>query len=233
MLPKEFIKFVSSPAMEFQMETNIFSSVSIAQACLETGHGKSIPIDHVTKKNSNNIFGVKWNGEGDYVISLTREVIGGKSILVYAKFQAYKNVYESLEAHSRLLGTAKRYQPVRDAKTPEEQCKQLYLCGYATDAPPEIDGDAVYYDKLINIIKLWDLKQYDMEVLVMKGQIKELQKQVKELQEKQSKEIPVPIWAEASVKYALEKGWISEPVTGSYDFWRFITILHRTDINRK
>lgn len=167
----EFIKMVADGAMKFQNETGIFASVTIAQACLETGYGSKLPIDYKTGENSNNLFGVKWNGKGDYVTSWTREVYDGVSQMVKAKFQKYGNVYESIAEHGKLVGYATRYLPVRQATTPEAQARALYECGYATDAPPEIDGDAVYYDKLISIIDKQNLRWYDLEGIIMSNKL--------------------------------------------------------------
>lgn len=219
-----FIDLIAPGAKKFQKETGVFASVTIAQACLETGFGKSMPVDQKTGKVSNNVFGVKWAGKGDYVVSRTREEYNGKSVYIDAKFQAYPSVYESLEAHGRLVGYASRYAPVRNAKTAEEQCRQLYKCGYATDS--------LYASKLISIINTWSLKQYDSEDEDMAKEIEELRRQVEVL----SAEVQalkklhyisdVPTWAEGAVKEAQKQGIINTPDNGSYDFYRFLTILY-------
>lgn len=158
---------VADGALKFQSETGIFASVTIAQACLETGWGKFIPVDMYSGEPSHNLFGVKWNGKGDFVTCKTREVYHGVSQVVTAKFQKYGSVYESIAEHGKLVGYATRYLPVRQATTADEQARLLYECGYATDAPPEIDGDAVYYDKLISIIDKQNLRWYDLEGMLM------------------------------------------------------------------
>lgn len=235
MLQSEFVGIVSDPAMEFQLETKMLASVTIAQACLETGYGKSMPVDIESGKKSNNIFGVKWNGKGDYVISRTREVVNGVSIYINAKFQAYDNMYDSISGHGKLVGYASRYAPVRNATTAEEQCKQLYKCGYATD--PQ------YAEKLISIIAQWNLKQYDKEALALKEKLEALQKQILEQStsirnlvdkvqtlENQHNLKDIPSWAIDATAKAVDAGLIVKPVMGSFDFFRLLTVMNRAKL---
>ena len=62
--------------------------------------------------------------------------------------------------HSYLIESQSRYQPVRNAKTPEEQARALQDAGYATDPS--------YANKLISIINSYNLKQYDQKKKIMK-----------------------------------------------------------------
>ncbi|TKI52919.1 hypothetical protein E8L90_29635 [Brevibacillus antibioticus] len=149
-----FIKLIAEAASQLHQEYGIFASVSIAQACLETGWGKFIPVDHKSGKNSNNLFGVKafnsW--KGDRVTCQTWEVYGGKTVSIISQFRAYSSIYESLRDHHQVLLNP-RYLRVRQAKTAEEAAQLLHVCGYATD--PQ------YGDKLVGIINQYNLKQYD------------------------------------------------------------------------
>ena len=150
---KEFIGLVSPAAQELQKKFGIFSSVTIAQAILETGWGKSLPIDKITKQNSFNLFGVKGKGPAGSVSCLTEEVYNGKRVTITAQFRAYNSYLESLEDHHKLL-MSDRYLRVRKAETPEIACKALYDCGYATDPK--------YANSLISLINQYGLKQYDI-----------------------------------------------------------------------
>lgn len=162
MKPSKFFATIGPAAQEHQRATGLFASVTLAQAALETGFGKSTPVDIDTGQQSYNLFGVKGTGPAGSVRSGTREVRNDVSGPEIGTFRAYHSWSESLADHDRLLASESRYAPVRAAQTPYEACRQLYLCGYATDAGPEIDGDPRYDDKLMNLIRNYNLKQFDI-----------------------------------------------------------------------
>lgn len=151
MTPLEFIQKYKSSVMEACKGTPIFASVTLAQAALETGWGKAA-ID-------NNMFGIKstgnhtpfWDGRSKSV--LTTEYVNGKKIHKYCSFRTYKTIADSVRDHNYLFLNNVRYKRVLEAKTPEEQCRMIKACGYAT-APN-------YADTLISIIKKYNLTQYD------------------------------------------------------------------------
>lgn len=133
--------------------TPLFPSVKLAQAALETGWGKH------TIGDANNMFGIKAYGspneywDGSYVYADSPEEYDGKRDTYRSKFRKYKSLEDSILDHSRLLMTKDRYQPVRDAKTAEEQAQALKATGYATGSK--------YADKLISIMNKYDFKELD------------------------------------------------------------------------
>lgn len=152
MTKQEFIKKYHAAIQEACKGTPIFPSVTLAQAALETGWGRAAI--------ENNMFGVKatgnltpfWDGKGKLVT--THEVINGKPVVKRCSFRVYATTADSVRDHNYLLLKLDRYKRVRDAKTPEEQCKMLQKCGYATATK--------YADTLINIIKTNNLTKYDI-----------------------------------------------------------------------
>ncbi|MBC9783060.1 glucosaminidase domain-containing protein [Heliobacterium chlorum] len=150
--PDSFIAAISQPAMQLQKEFQIFASIVIAQAALETGWGKFVPVDKNTGQFSYNLFGIKGTGPAGTIMSSTSEIIEGKRITIDAQFRSYHSWDESLRDHSQFL-LNERYAPVREAQSPEDAAKQLYTCGYATD--PD------YPKKLISIINKYNLAKYD------------------------------------------------------------------------
>lgn len=72
---------------------------------------------------------------------------------------------------------------------------------------------------------LIDLEEEAM-IEELKGQVAELQKQVKALQDKQAME-EVPTWAKAAVDKAVKKKYVDTPKGGSLDFYRILTVLDR------
>ena len=150
---KEFINKYSEPIIFSTTGTPLFPSVKMAQAALETGWGDS------TVGAANNLFGIKATGsltpywKGDMVNASTPENYGNGNVIIRDNFRAYATVQDSIKDHSHLLLTLSRYAPVRNAKTPEEQARELQRCGYATGAN--------YSDKLISIINQHNLKDLD------------------------------------------------------------------------
>ena len=153
MSPQEFISKFGELMVIATNGTPLFPSVKMAQAGLETGWGKS------TVGTANNLFGIYATGnhtpywKGDMVNASTQEDYGNGNVTVRSNFRAYATLQDSIKDHSHLLLTLSRYAPVRNAKTPEEQARELQRCGYATDKN--------YSDKLISLINQNNLKELD------------------------------------------------------------------------
>jgi flagellar protein FlgJ len=153
----EFFATLAPHAIRARKEGSpLFVSVRLAQNLLETG-GKI--------HSWNNLGGIKVGSgkpnewwDGSYVKKGTWEVVNGQKVDTTAAFRAYKSIYHFYKDQD-LLFQNKRYERVRNAKTPEEQAEALRLCGYATD--PE------YGLKICNIISMYNLKKYDQEADVM------------------------------------------------------------------
>lgn len=153
MTPQEFIKKYSAEFIFATDGTPLLPSVKMAQAALETGWGRS------TIGKANNMFGIKATGtttpywKGDAYNAKTGEVLNGQYVFMVDGFRAYSTLSDSIRDHSHLLMTLSRYQPVRNAATPEDQARALQSCGYATDPG--------YASKLINIINQYNLRELD------------------------------------------------------------------------
>ena len=147
--PDEFVRFVAPMAQQSERETGVPASVTIAQAALETGWGKS------TRQVANNLFGIKGRGNGGSVKLWTREYIRGRWVKVRANFAAYKTLGDSVAAHGRLISENRIYARAMAVKDqgPAAFTKALQRCGYATDPK--------YASKLMSIINKRDLTQYD------------------------------------------------------------------------
>jgi len=152
--PEEFIGTVAPAARDFQQRHGVYASITIAQAILESGWGKFIPVDKYTGKNSYNLFGLKGQGPAGSVRSDTREFRDGKLVMVETEFRAYHSWEESIADHNSFL-LSERYRPVREASGYREAAKSLQSLGYATD--PE------YASKLIRIIEEYSLEQHDIQ----------------------------------------------------------------------
>lgn len=222
---KDFIALIAPIAVSLRLEGSvIFPSLRIAQAAHETGW---------TVHEWNNLVGFKVgsrkpNGywKGVYVNKGTWEVYDGKRTDVVAMFRAYDTIEDCFRDQDELFKVA-RYDRVRAAQTPNEQAGMLQECGYATDPH--------YAAKLVNIMRSYDLYQYDEEVMIVLQTIEELQKtveqqakEINQLKDKQS--MDVPDWARIAVEAATHHKIIDTPNGGSYDFYRLLVVLYRTGV---
>lgn len=148
----EFINSIKDEAIKGYNEYNIYASLTIAQAILESSWGKS-----KLSKDANNLFGVKayndWNGD-IYTIS-TKEYSNTYNDYIYidANFKYYNSITDSVKDHNELLNT-ERYAKVRSSNNYVEACNAILECGYATSPS--------YSKKLIEIIECFNLTQYDV-----------------------------------------------------------------------
>ncbi|MCR8995754.1 muramidase [Brevibacillus laterosporus] len=150
----DFISLVRTPAQIAFEKYNIYASITIAQAILESGFGNFIPKDTATGRTSYNLFGIKGVGPSGSVHVETKEYLQGSWVTKTQEFKAYHSFLESIEDHSQLL-LRPRYQSVIQATTPYQAAQQLEQAGYATDPN--------YAEKLQNIIKTYNLIQYDQK----------------------------------------------------------------------
>lgn len=130
-------------AIEQMLKYKIPASITLAQGLLESGAGYS---ELATK--GNNHFGIKchgWTGRKSY----------HDDDELQECFRAYDNVYESYEDHSLLLTTQPRYSMLFSMGITNYKgwAHGLKKCGYATNP--------AYAQKLIGIIELYKLQQYD------------------------------------------------------------------------
>ena len=161
-----FIEKVAPMAQADQKAKGILASVTIAQAILESGWGRS-----ELAVNANNLFGMKkslsgntwtgstWDGKSVYSKE-TKEVYASGPATVQADFRAYKSWQESVCDHSAyLLGAKKgstfRYEGLKGCTDYRKAAQIIKDGGYATSP--------TYVEKLCSIIEEWKLTQYDVE----------------------------------------------------------------------
>ena len=137
---------------------NILPSVTIAQAILESGWGRSELATH-----AHNLFGIKagadWKGK-THSKKTKEQKPTGEVYEIVADFRAYDSCADSIMDHDAFFVSTdwrrKNYAPVLSAKNYKDQAKALQSCGYAT---------ALDYGKqLIQLIERLGLQQYDKGV---------------------------------------------------------------------
>ncbi|MCT4509659.1 MAG: glycoside hydrolase family 73 protein [Tepidibacter sp.] len=145
----EFIHLIYSKSHYGYKKYNIYPSITIAQAILESNWGKS-----KLTQDGKNLFGIKagknYKSKVDFV---TNEFVNNKKIEVVQSFRSYDSYSKSVEDYTDLLGKAKRYEALKQCKDYKEQAIALYACGYSTDPN--------YPQKLISIIEKYELYKYD------------------------------------------------------------------------
>jgi flagellum-specific peptidoglycan hydrolase FlgJ len=135
--PDDFLMRIAPKAIMVAQELGIDTRIVAAQAALETGWGKSV--------KGNNLFGIKSHGKADGMMVQTHEVLGGKRQKITDSFRQYESFDDSIEDYGLFLRENKRYQPMLEAETLDEQITALGKSGYATD--PE------YAKKIVDIAK--------------------------------------------------------------------------------
>ncbi|MDT2658942.1 glucosaminidase domain-containing protein [Enterococcus hulanensis] len=153
---KSFIETVGEDARKLGQEYDVFASVMIAQALIESGSGTST----LSLAPNYNLFGIKGTYQGQAVSMATQEDRGnGELYSINSAFRKYPNYAASLGDYVELLrggisgndsyykqtwrSTAKNYLRTTNALTGT----------YATDT--------TYGQKLNSIIALYHLTQYD------------------------------------------------------------------------
>ena len=146
----DFVKKVYEAAKIEQKASSVPAAITTAQAVLETGYGKAVPIDINNGKYSYNLFGIKGIGPAGYVSVYTHEFYNGKKQKIVDKFKAYHNFSESITGRTQFLKQNKRYKSLFATSDPVKWAAGLQAAGYATDPK--------YSDKLLAIMKQWGLK---------------------------------------------------------------------------
>ena len=122
-------------------------SLTIAQAILETGWGKSMI--------GNNIFGIKagssWKGK-TINCSTGEQNPDGSRYTVDADFRDYDSIDDSIIDHAKLLNTD-TYKKVIESKNYRDACIAVRECGYATSLD--------YSKNLISLVETYGLDQWD------------------------------------------------------------------------
>lgn len=156
---ESFIRKIGDSARKIGQENDLYASVMIAQAILESASGQS----QLAQTPNYNLFGIKGTHNGKGVSFPTQEDLGdGTLYTTQATFRQYENYEDSLNDYAQLLkegltGNSHFYEGVWKNNTKTYQEATKFLTGrYATDSS---------YDKKLNgLIEIYDLTKYDKEV---------------------------------------------------------------------
>jgi flagellum-specific peptidoglycan hydrolase FlgJ len=143
-----FINSVAAGAVASKHQYGVPASVTIAQAILESGWGKS-----GLAAQGHNLFGVKGTGPAGVYTCKTQEFWGGSYHTITANFRRYHNNSESMADHARLLATSHYYTHAMTHKNDPKAFAQALQGVYATSP--------VYAKTLISIMNQYNLYAYD------------------------------------------------------------------------
>lgn len=140
---QDYINQYKNIAIEQMKRYHIPASITLAQGLFESAAGKS-----ELTRFSNNHFGIKCHG-------WTKKTYYHDDEEANECFRAYNNAFDSFEDHSLFLKNNSRYSSLFRLKSDDYKgwAQGLRNCGYATN--PQ------YANKLIDIIQLYKLYQYD------------------------------------------------------------------------
>lgn len=157
---KKFIEELKPEAINIYKKYGIFPSITIAQAILESGWGKSD-----LTVNANNLFGIKadssWKGKK---VSMKTSEYYDKTINDY--FRVYDNKIQSITDYGDFIYKNKRYKEngVFASTYYIEQAKAIEKAGYSTKENKK--GEKMYAELLINIIRENNLQIIDHEAQI-------------------------------------------------------------------
>ncbi|MEI5994554.1 LysM peptidoglycan-binding domain-containing protein [Candidatus Enterococcus mansonii] len=154
--PSAFIAEIAEHARTAAAENDLYASVMIAQAILESDWGRSM----LAASPNHNLFGIKGSYQGQSVYMKTWEVINGQNVMVTAAFRKYPSHLESFYDNAYVLKNTSFqagvyfYSGTWKSNTNSYRDATAWLTGrYATDPN--------YGPKLNNIIATYGLTQYD------------------------------------------------------------------------
>lgn len=155
---ESFIKKIGEPARKIGQKEELYASVMIAQAILESASGTS----QLAQAPNYNLFGIKGSYNGKSATFNTQEDTGGGNMTtIQAAFRAYENYEESFEDYAKLMkeglsGSSDYYSGAWKANAETYEDATKFLTGrYATDTS--------YNQKLNGLIETYDLTEYDKE----------------------------------------------------------------------
>ena len=148
---QQFIDAIGEDARDLCQKNDLYASVMIAQAVVESASGSS----GLSCEPYNNLFGIKGSYEGKSVRMKTQEDDGkGNLETIVAEFRKYPSMTDSLQDYVGLLAGNSLYTPVKKSNTSSYTDACDYLQGhYATSTS--------YARTLKAYIDAYDLTQYD------------------------------------------------------------------------
>ena len=151
----DFINKIGPLAVKDMKESGILASITIAQAILESGWGRSR-----LATEANNYFGIKaspgWSGGVTNMTTSEYEAGRGYYTIVDG-FRKYSDLGGSLKDHSTFLLVNSRYNGIQYVTDPLKAITLIHNAGYATDPS--------YVTKIMSLVNGYNLTRFDKQAL--------------------------------------------------------------------
>ena len=155
--PEQFLAAAVPGAQRGWREYGVPASVTIAQAILESGWGRS-----GLSVSDKNYFGIKCQGTsygklatGCHVYKTQECDKAGQCFTTTGSFRIYASMANSFRDHGNFLRVNSRYKPAfAYTKDPNKFIFEVRKAGYATDPN--------YYTKVTSLMTSYNLYQYDI-----------------------------------------------------------------------
>ncbi|MGX7196414.1 LysM peptidoglycan-binding domain-containing protein [Enterococcus olivae] len=154
--PAQFIEQIANYAKPVADSNDLYASVMIAQAIIESGWGQSL----LSKAPYHNLFGIKGNYNGQTVYMNTQEFVNGRYVTMKEPFRKYPSFQESFSDNARTLRTVSfqsgvyYYAGAWKSNTSSYRDATAWLTGrYATDPN--------YNTTLNRVIENYNLTRFD------------------------------------------------------------------------
>jgi len=172
---QEFINAIGPTASKIADENNLYASVMIAQAILESGGSQ---LSELASPPYFNLFGIKGSFNGNTVNLNTKEDDGsGNMTVINDGFRDYNSYEESMMDYASVL-SHQRYRGARKSNTASYKDATADLTGkYATDTQYDV--------KLNNIIQNYNLIRFDTFSEEMLEQIEDINFSSDEINERE------------------------------------------------
>lgn len=152
---ERFIQSIARYAQETEETSGIPASVTIAQAIVESGWGRS------ALSRENNFFGIKGEGPAGSISLNVYEYINGQRVKVNSQFRRYNTLSECFQDHAGVVSESPRYREAMQwVDDPKRFVRELKRAGYATDPR--------YPDLIIGTMDRYNLYQYNKAALLVK-----------------------------------------------------------------
>jgi flagellum-specific peptidoglycan hydrolase FlgJ len=150
----QFINDIGGAAQRIASKNDLYASVMIAQAILESKSGQS-----GLAQQGNNLFGIKGTYNGQYVTMNTSEYVNGKWIEIAAQFRKYPSLSASLQDYADLLRNGLSYNANYYAKVWKSNAATYKEAAQALQGTYATDPN--YASKLDTLISTYQLTNYD------------------------------------------------------------------------
>ena len=147
---KAFLDSIHDGAISTWKQYGVLPSLTAAQAIIESGWGQSS-----LASQYHNLFGIKGFYNGHSVTLPTREVYGGRSVIINDAFRAYDNNSQSVQDHGYFLVANSRYHNLLWKTNYRDVTYLIRADGYATDPS--------YTTTLNSVIERYGLTAWDQE----------------------------------------------------------------------